>query len=453
MVFHATAAGELTGITAATVADAGAYPNVGAVEPGKTRMMLSGPYRLRTVDVDARAVVTNLPPVGAYRGPGRSEASMMLERAVDVVAAALGVDPLELRRRNVLRPDAFPYAAPTGIEYDSGDYPALLSTLAEVAGYDELRRLQRPGVGIGVALVVDSTAWFSRVESAGLALEDSGVLVVRTGTASAGQRHDALYRAVVRSVIPVAPDEVRVVEGDTGEWMESDGTMGSRTAQMGGGAVLRAAHAVDAQLRELAAAALEASADDVVFHAGAGYGVRGVPSRALALADLAALGTVEARCTYEQPGAAYPSAAHLSVVEVDVETGRVVPVRHVAVTDCGTVIDAESARDQVVGATVQGIAQALYEEAVFDGEGSPRNASFADYAVPTAADVPPIEAHFIETPTPRNPLGAKGVGEIGMLAAPVAVQNAVVDALKPFGVRHLDIPCTPEAVWSALNRR
>lgn len=453
VTLHATASGELTGITAGVVADAGAYPNVGAVEPGKTRMMLCGPYRLRTVDIHARAVVTNLPPVGAYRGPGRAEASMMLERAVDVLAASLGEDPLELRRRNVLPPGAFPYTAPTGIEYDSGDYPALLSTLAEAAGYDDLRRRQPPGVGVGVALVVDSTAWFSRVESAGIELDGDGVLVVRAGTASAGQRHDALYREVVRSVIPVAPEQVRVVEGDTGEWAESDGTMGSRSAQMGGSAVLRAAQAVDGRLRELAAAALEAAADDIVFHAGAGYGVRGVPSRALGLVDLAALGRVEASCTYEQPGAAYPAAAHLSVVEVDVETGRVVPVRHVAVTDCGRVIDLASARDQVVGATVQGIAQALYEEAVFGADGASRTASFADYAVPAAPDVPPIEAHFIETPSPRNPLGAKGVGEIGMLAAPVAVQNAVVDALKPFGVRHIDIPCTPEAVWALTRGR
>ncbi|HLK44514.1 MAG TPA: xanthine dehydrogenase family protein, partial [Acidimicrobiales bacterium] len=238
---HATDAGELTGVTARIVADAGAYPNVGAVEPGKTRMMLCGPYRLRAVDVDARAVVTNLPPVGAYRGPGRSEAALMLERAVDVLAADCGIDPLELRRRNLIAPFDAPHAVPTGVEYDSGDYPRLLARLAEVAGYDELRRAQasaRAPLGIGVAIVVDSTAWFSRVESAAVAVDRDGTVVVRAGTASAGQRHDALYRAVVRSVIPVPPEQVRVIEGDTGEWALSDGTMGSRSAQMGGGAVL-----------------------------------------------------------------------------------------------------------------------------------------------------------------------------------------------------------------------
>ncbi|HZQ57494.1 MAG TPA: xanthine dehydrogenase family protein molybdopterin-binding subunit [Acidimicrobiales bacterium] len=455
---HATASGELTGLTARIVADAGAYPNVGAVEPGKTRMMLCGPYRLRAVDAAARAVVTNLPPVGAYRGPGRSEASMMLERAVDEVAALLGMDPLELRRRNVIAPSAFPYAAPTGVEYDSGDYPALLTTLAEAAGYERLRREQsaRRGhrrLGIGVALVVDSTAWFSRVESAAVRADADGTVVVRAGTASAGQRHDALYRAIVRSVLPVGDDEVRVVEGDTGEWDASEGTMGSRTTQMGGGAVLEAAHTVAAVLRRLAAEALEASADDIVAHPGRGFGVRGVPSSALGVAALVARARqpVEAACTYEQPGASYPAAAHLSVVEVDTETGAVVALRHVAVTDCGRVIDAASARAQVIGATVQGIAQALYEEAVFDADGTPRCASLAEYGVPAAADVPPIEVHFIETPSPRNPLGAKGVGEIGMLAAPAAVMNAVTDALRPLGASHIDMPCTPQAVWAALS--
>jgi carbon-monoxide dehydrogenase large subunit len=263
-----------------------------------------------------------------------------------------------------------------------------------------------------------------------------------------------MYRAVVRSVIAVRPEDIRVIEGDTRAWDASDGTMGSRTAQMGGGAVLGAVRTVDGQLRDLAARELEAGAEDIVFHDGAGYGVRGVPSRALGLAELVARAreTVEASCTYEQPGAAYPAAAHLSVVEVDPETGAVVPVRHVAVTDCGRVLDEASARGQVIGATVQGIAQALYEHVVFDGDGTPCNASFADYGIPGAADVPPIEVHFLETPTPRNPLGAKGVGEIGMLAAPAAVLNAVVDALRPFGVRHIDMPCTPEAVWTTLRR-
>jgi len=459
---HATGSGELIGMQATIVADAGAYPNVGSVEPGKTRMMLSGPYRMRAVQVGATAVMTNLPPVGAYRGPGRSEASVMLERSLDVLAADLGIDPIEIRRRNILLPVDFPHLTPTGVEYDSGDYAALLDRTVETAGYDALRRDQldrrrRGGLllGIGVSLVVDSTAWFSRLESAAVRVESDGSVVVLAGTASAGQQHEVVYRRAVRSVLPVAPEHIRIVEGDTDAWVASDGTMGSRSTQLGGSAVLGATEVVVAHLRELAAAQLEAATEDVVVYEGGRFGVRGVPSHTRTLEELVAAepSSVEATCAYEQPGPSYPAAAHLAVVEVDVDTGLVVPVRHVAVTDCGRVIDAPSARAQVTGATVQGIAQALYEEAVFDERGNPRNPSFADYAIPSAAEVPMIETHFLESPSPRNPLGAKGVGEIGMLAAPVAVQNAVVDAVRHLGVRHIDMPCTPEKVWTAVHAR
>jgi carbon-monoxide dehydrogenase large subunit len=457
---HSTISGELIGMRATITADAGAYPSVGAVEPGKTKMMVCGPYRMRVADVDAMAVVTNLPPVGAYRGPGRSEAAVMLERSLDVLAADLGVDPLAIRFRNVLQTDVFPYAAPTGVEYDSGNYPALLSCLAEVADYGRMRRLQTEHrdkgtrlLGVGLSLVVDSTAWFARVESAAVRMDLDGTLTVLAGSAPTGQRHDVLYREIVRSVLPVLAEEIRVIEGDTDAWSASEGTMGSRTAQTAGSAVLRATEALADELRDLAAEQLEANPIDVVFYEGRGFGVRGVPSSARPLSQIASkIDTpVERSCVHEQPGASYPAAAHLSLVEVDFETGRVTPVRHVAVTDCGRVLDPSSARGQVIGATTQGIAQALYEEAVFDVDGTPRNASFADYAVPSACEVPPIEAHFLETLSPRNPLGAKGVGEIGMVAAPAAVQNAVVDAVRDLGVRHLDMPCTPLKVWNAMR--
>jgi aerobic carbon-monoxide dehydrogenase large subunit len=444
------------------VCDTGAYPNVGAVEPGKTRMMLSGPYGLRTVDVRARAVMTNLPPVGAYRGPGRSEASVMLERTLDVLAADLGIDPVEIRRRNLITPDRFPYRTATGLDYDSGNYPLLLDRLVDLAGYRALRSEQqarrtdgRPLLGVGVSLVVDSTAWFSRDEGSAVSVEPDGTVLVRTGSTSSGQQHHVVYRQLVQSLLPVAGEHIRVVEGDTGRWDMSAGTMGSRTAQLAGTAVLRATEQVAEQLRRLAADQLEADVADIVVHPGSGFGVRGVPASARTLRELLAATTaaVEAGCLHQQPGATYPAAAHLSVVEVDVDTGRVRATRHVAVTDCGRVLDRPSAHAQVVGATVQGIAQALHEEAVFDEIGSPITGSFVDYGIPSAADVPSIEAHFVETPSPHNPLGAKGVGEIGMIAAPVAVQNAVVDAVRHLGVRHLDMPCTPARVWAALQRR
>jgi len=233
---RATPAGDVVAIRADILCDAGAYPSVGAVEPGKTRLMACGPYRIGGAEISARAVVTNLPPVGAYRGPGRSEASVMLERTLDVLAADLGIDPLDIRLRNVLRPDELPYQTPTGVEYDSGDFPAVLQHLATVSGYAELRsrqtaRRERGGrpLGIGLSMILDSTAWFSRSEGAAVGVDEDGTVVVRAGSASAGQHHEVAYRHIVRSVLPVPPEQIRVVEGDTDVWLRSDGTMGSRT--------------------------------------------------------------------------------------------------------------------------------------------------------------------------------------------------------------------------------
>jgi carbon-monoxide dehydrogenase large subunit len=459
---HATSDGRMLAIEAEITADAGAYPNVGAVEPGKTRMMVCGPYGIAAANITAKAVVTNLPPVGAYRGPGRSEAAVMLERTLDVLADALHIDPVEIRRRNLLAADAFPYLAPTGLEYDSGNYHELLDLLVAKSGYQNLRQEQRERrttngqlLGIGVSFVIDSTAWFSRTEGAAIHINEDGKIVVLTGSASAGQQHGNLYRSLVQRLFPLEIDQIIVVEGDTDQWSQSDGTMGSRTAQLAGTAVLRSVERLHESLLDIAANEFEAATEDIVIHQGGLIGVRGVPSRSLTFAQLVASTKepIEASCVYEQSGATYPAAAHLSVVEVDVDTGKVVPIRHVAVTDCGVVLDADSARSQVIGATAQGISQALYEEFVFDEDGNPLTNSFADYAMPSAVEIPAIETHFIETPSPRNPLGAKGVGEIGMIAAPVAVQNAVINAVRHLGVQHLDMPCTPEKVWSAINLR
>ena len=459
---HATSDGRLLAIEADITADAGAYPNVGAVEPGKTRLMACGPYGIAAANITARSVVTNLPPVGAYRGPGRSEAAVMLERTLDVLADALRIDPVEIRRRNLLAADAFPYLAPTGLEYDSGNYHELLDLLVAESGYHNLRQEQLERrttsgqlLGVGVSFVIDSTAWFSRNEGASIRINNDGTIVVLTGSASAGQQHGNLYRSIVQRLLPVAIDQIQVVEGDTDQWSHSDGTMGSRTAQLAGTAVLRSVELLHDSLRDMAAKEFEADADDIVIYPGGSIGVRGVPSRSLTLAQLVSSSEepLEASCLYEQAGASYPAAAHLSVVEIDVDSGKVIPIRHVAVTDCGVVLDPDSARSQVIGASAQGISQALYEEFAFDEDGNPLTNSFADYALPSAAEIPAIETHFIETPSPRNPLGAKGVGEIGMIAAPVAVQNAVIDAVRHLGVQHLDMPCTPEKVWAAINHR
>lgn len=458
---RATSDGRLLELESHILCDAGAYPNVGSVEPGKTAMVACGPYRFGSARVEARSVVTNRSPTVAYRGPGRSEASIMLERTLDVLAQQLSIDPVEIRRRNLIASDQFPYATPTGLSYDSGNYQLLLDRLMEVVDYPGLRAEQArrraaddgPLLGIGVSTIVDSTAWFARTESAAVGVNPDGTVEVKTGSAAAGQRHERVYRKVVRRLLPVPDQQIRVIEGDTAKWDLSEGSMGSRTAQLAGAAVAQATEKLVDQLRQRASEQLEAAVGDIEILPDARFAVRGVPARACSLAQLIALESepLEISCTYQQSDATYPSAAHLSLVEVDTDTGAVTALRHVAVTDCGTVLDPPSAHGQVVGATAQAIGQALSEEAIHDRYGNPLSASFVSYGIPSACEIPQIESHFVETPSPRNPLGAKGVGEIGMIAGPVAVQNAVVDALVHLGVRHLDMPCTPEKVWAALR--
>jgi carbon-monoxide dehydrogenase large subunit len=460
---HARSDGSLVGLDVDELCDSGAYPSTNSVEPGKTMMMASGPYRLASVRFRGRSVVTNLSPTGAYRGPGRSEAAAVLERGMDLLARELDVDPVELRRRNLLRPDELPYASPGGARYDESDYLANIDLLMAEAGYDALRleqqRRRAAGhhlqIGIGVATVLDSTAWFMRSEPAAVLVDPSGRVRVLVATPSAGQHHAVALAGLVASVLPVEADDVEVIEGDTADIGASAGTSGSRSMQLAGSAVLQASEIVLAKARSLTAQLLEASEDDIVVQEGR-LGVRGVPTSSMPWAEVAALASSEAdgldaHCVYEQTHPTYTAAAHLSVVEVDVETGQVRPLRHLAVTNCGRVVDGASAHGQVVGASAQGVGQVLFEEAVTDTEGNPIGASLAEYLVPAAPDQPPFDAYFLETPSNQNPLGAKGVGEVGMVGAPAAVHGAVLDALAHLGVRHLELPCTPERVWRAIR--
>jgi carbon-monoxide dehydrogenase large subunit len=460
---HARRDGSLVGLDVDELCDSGAYPSTNCVEPGKTMMMASGPYRLASVRFRGRSVVTNLSPTGAYRGPGRSEAAAVLERGMDLLAAELGVDPVELRRRNLLRPDELPHASPGGARYDESDYLANVDLLMAEAGYEGLRDQQRQRraaghalqLGIGVATVLDSTAWFMRTEPAAVMVDTSGGVRVLVATPSAGQHHAAALAGLVAQVLPVRADDVEVIEGDTADVGASAGTSGSRSMQLAGSAVLHASEIVLAKARSLTARLLEASEDDIVVHDGR-LGVRGVPTSSLAWPEVAALASsdadrLDAHCVFEQAHPTYTAAAHLSVVEVDVETGQVRPLRHLAVTNCGRVVDAASAHGQVVGASAQGVGQVLFEQANTDLEGNPVGASLAEYLVPAAPDQPPFDAYFLETPANQNPLGAKGVGEVGMVGAPSAVHGAVLDALAHLGVRHLELPCTPERVWRAIQ--
>ena len=365
VALHARSDGTIVGLEVDECCDAGAYPAAGSIEPGKTSLMACGPYRVPAVSFRARSVRTNLAPTGAYRGPGRSEAAAVLERTLDLLARDLDLDPAVVRARNLVTAAELPAESPTGAHYDDGDFPALLDQLLEHGQYrvrreEQTRRRARNDrhvLGLGIATVVDSTAWFARQETACVSVQADGTVRVLTGTASAGQQHDRAFATLVAEVLPVTTDEVEVVEGDTDIVEGSAGTSGSRSLQLAGSAVRGAAVDVLGQARLLAADLLEAAVDDIVID-GRQFVVRGVPARGFTLAQLATHrerttedggGLLDARCVFDQDDATYTRAAHLSIVEVDLDTGGVTPMQHFAVTDCGRVVDPPSAAGQVVG--------------------------------------------------------------------------------------------------------
>ncbi|PVZ15054.1 carbon-monoxide dehydrogenase large subunit [Actinomycetospora cinnamomea] len=456
--------GTIVGLRARVVGDAGAYAGFGgALTLGPTRSMAQGVYRIPTVAYDGAAALTTTTPMGAFRGAGRPEAAAMLERLVDMAAAELGTDPAALRRQNFLQPEEFPLTTRTGASYDSGDYGRALDEALEIAGYEELRREQaarrergdRVALGIGLAVYVEVTAGGGGQEYGAVRLDADGGATVSVGTSAHGQGHATSFAMIVADRLGIAMEQVRFVQSDTAAVPRGGGTGGSRSLQLAGSSVLVAADTVLARAREVVATALEADPDDVTAVDG-GLGVAGVPDRALTWHEVAAAADAQgvslaAARDESQPGATYPFGAHVSVVEVDLDTGRVTPLRHVAVDDCGTVLNPVLVAGQQHGGLAQGISQALWEGFGYDTDGNPTSASFAAYLLPTAAELPSYEAASTETPTPHNPLGAKGIGEAATIGSTPAVQNAVVDALAPLGVRHLDMPLTPERVWRAIR--
>ena len=429
--------------------------------------MGSGVYRIPRIAFRSMAVVTNTTPTGPYRGAGRPEAAALLERAMDLLAAELDLDPAELRRRNFIPPGEFPYRTPTGATYDSGDYAAALDRALELAGYDRLRAEQAARRGAGdrrlLGIGISSYAEISGVggEFGAVSVEPDATVTVTTGTSPHGQGHETVFAQIAASVLGVPFESVRVVHSDTAVVPRGVGTFGSRSGQLGGSAVFRAGEAVVARARELAAHLLEASVDDIVRLDDGRFGVAGVPARALSWADLAAAsadgaarpggtdGGLRATHDFEQE-ATFPFGAHVAVVEIDADTGAVTLLRLVAVDDCGTVLNPTIVEGQIHGGLAQGVAQALYEAVMYDTDGNPLTSTLADYAVPGPTELPNWETAHTVTATPHNPLGAKGVGESGTTGSTPAVQNAVVDALRPYGVRHLDMPLTPERVWRAM---
>ncbi|HEX4864343.1 MAG TPA: molybdopterin cofactor-binding domain-containing protein, partial [Acidimicrobiales bacterium] len=470
--------GTITGMRNKVLADAGAYAGFGgALAIGPTRMMAQGVYEIPLIQFDVAVAVTNTTPMGAFRGAGRPEAAEMLERMMDIAADELGVDPVELRRRNLIAPFTEPLTTVVGTTYDTGDYVKALDEAIRLSGYERLRSEQaerrrrgdRWQLGIGTAVYVEITAGGGAQEYGSVEIHRDGSATIRVGTSAHGQGHATAFSMIVSDRLGIPLESIRFVQSDTAAVPTGGGTGGSRSLQVGGSAVLSAADEVLEKAKSLAAGELEASPDDIVVHEDGRVGVAGVPSTALTwgrLAELAenrtaadssatsgdsGLGPLSAAVDFNQDGATFPSGAHVAVVEVDTETGFGRPVRHVAVDDCGRVLSPMLVTGQQHGGIAQGVAQALWEEVVYDAEGNPLTTNLADYAMPSAAEFPSFETENVETPTPRNPLGAKGIGESGTIGSTPAVHNAVVDALSHMGVKHVPMPCTPERVWRAIR--
>jgi carbon-monoxide dehydrogenase large subunit len=449
------------------VQDAGGYAEEGAMLPFLTRMMAPGVYALDKVDVDITAVVTSTTPIGAYRGAGRPEATAAIERMVDRFAVEIAMDPAELRRRNFLTPDRFPYTTPTRATYDSGDYEAALDRVLAAAGYTELRAEQavrrarddRMLLGIGLSSYVEITNGGGEGEYGSIEVLADGRAIVRTGTSPHGQGHATVFAMLASDATGIPFEQIEVRHGDTDDVPRGNGTGGSRSLQAGGSAVQGAAEELVRIARELAADMLEANPDDVVLDTDRGaFHVVGTPAVSRSWADLGAEFaqrdepvTLQAAYDFEPPAGTFPFGAHVAVVEVDRDTGKVTLQRLIACDDAGRIMNPLIVDGQVHGGVAQGAAQALWEEVHYDDDGNPLTANLMDYAFPSAAEFPSFERVEMETPTPLNPLGAKGIGEAGTIGATPAVQNAVIDAVAHLGITHIDMPCTAERVWRAIK--
>ena len=458
--------GSIVGLKARVVADAGAYPAIGAILPMLTMQLSQAVYDIPAIDFFAQSVVTNTTFIGAYRGAGRPEATQMVERILDKAANAIGMDPAELRRKNYLQPGAFPLTTLVGANYDSGEYERALDAVLEASGYSDLRAEQARRreaddpmlLGIGVSSYVEVTAPIGlHVEYGSCEINDDGSATIKVGTSSHGQGHDTAFSMIVNDVLGIPMDQVNHVDADTEKVARGAGTLGSRSLQAGGSAVYEASQVVLEKGKQLAASLLEASADDIVVGEGA-LQVAGVPAKSISWADLATAaveqdieGGLAHELDFDGSDATYPFGSHVAVVEVDRETGHVELLRHVAVDDCGTILNPMLVNGQQHGGIAQGIAQALWEHFQYDEDGNPISASLMDYLMPSAAELPSFEVSNTETASPRNPLGAKGIGESGTIGSTPAVHNAVCDAVAHLGIEHVDMPCTPQTVWQALQ--
>jgi aerobic carbon-monoxide dehydrogenase large subunit len=469
--------GTILGLRCRVIADLGAYYQLlTPLIPTLTGLMMTGCYRIPAARMEITGVFTNKMATDAYRGAGRPEATYLIERVLDLVAAELKQDPVEVRRRNFPQPKDFPFATPTGLIYDSGNYGKTLDLALDKAGYKKLRqeqaRLRSKGryLGIGLSTYVEicgmgpsSAMPAGGWESATVRVEPTGKVSVLTGSSPHGQGQETSFAQLAAEVLGVDPADVEVIHGDTSIVPYGIGTFGSRATAVGGTAVYKSLLKLQEKLSRIAAHLLKQDSAPMIF-ADHKITPRGASKQSLPFAEAVAAAYVaktlpaemepglDATTFFEPPNFTYPFGAHVCVVEIDPETGDVRLVRYVAVDDCGNVLNPLLVEGQVQGGIVQSVGQALFEEAVYDEQGQLLTGEFTDYALPRAADLCWIETARTSTPTDVNPLGVKGVGEAGTIGATPALANAVVDALAPFGVRHVDMPFKREKIWQLMHK-
>lgn len=462
-----TKAGRVTAYQLNAIQDSGGWVDVGTVlAPFMTRPMAQGVYDIEKMECRTTSVVTNTTPIVAYRGAGRPEATAAIERAMDMFAAEIGKDPAEVRRINLIPKFEQPHQTKIGHAYDVGDYASALEKALSVAKYTEARAEQaerrkrgdKLQLGIGVSVYVEITGGVDPMqEHAKINVLPNGRAVVFTGTSPHGQGHVTSWAMIASSETGISIEDIDVVWGDTDLVPNGGGTMGSRSLQQGGAAVQKVSIEIVDQARKLAAQLLEANESDIVLDKKTGaFHVAGTPSISKSWSEVANSADSKSGLTHETifvaSSATFPFGSHVAIVEVDTETGKVKHLRHIACDDAGRVINPLILDGQIHGGVAQGTAQALLEEFQYDQDGNPVTTNFADYPFISAVELPKIEVVHMETPTFVNPLGAKGIGESGTIGSTPAVQSAVVDALLHLGVRHIDMPTTPERVWTAIAK-
>lgn len=468
--------GTITGLRVQITANMGAYLQLlTPVVPTLTMLMIPGCYTIQNISCEVVGVLTNTMSTDAYRGAGRPEATFFIERAMDLVAGRFGLDPAEVRRKNFIPNSSFPHTTAMGLTYDSGDYETTMDKALRLADYPALRkqqeelRAQGRYLGIGLSTYVEvcgmgpsaampAAGW----DSATVRVEPTGSITVMTGVSPHGQGQETTFAQIVADELGVPIDQVSVVHGDTDKVQYGVGTFGSRGTAVGGAALKLAIDTIQAKCVKIAAHQWEANPDDVEYKDGK-IGVKGDPSKVMTTAEagfLAFMGDklppgmepgMDATRRFEPPNFVFPFGTHVCVVEVDALTGEVKVVKYLAVDDCGRLINPMVAEGQVHGGIAQGLSQALFEEVVYDDNGQLLTGTLMDYAIPHAEQVPHYELDHTVTPTTVNPLGIKGIGEAGTIGSTPAVANAVIDALRPFGVVHIDMPLKPEKLWAAMQ--